>query len=141
MQDSSMLLVISAVLMRILTFYEALYESQIGRVPTDTRGGECPSSQHSGSNHSTSAVLSLSERRESIYVVPLNIILVIPNLNLSGDSETKMKTQLLLCVADIISNTPGLRAMQNAEEAGYDPKQILYKMGNLQRILRVVCME
>ncbi|KAJ6078297.1 Ribosomal protein L10e/L16 [Penicillium canescens] len=67
MQDSSMLLVISAVLIRILTFYEAaLCESQIGRVPADTRDGECSSSQHSDSNHGISTVLSLSEGRGSI---------------------------------------------------------------------------
>lgn len=67
MQDSSMLLVISAVLIRILIFFEAtLCESQIGRVPADTRDGECSSLQHSDSNHGISTVLSLSESKGSI---------------------------------------------------------------------------
>ncbi|KAJ6043061.1 Ribosomal protein L10e/L16 [Penicillium canescens] len=132
MQDPSMLLVISAVLMRILTFYGVLYESQIGRVPTDTRDGECSSSQHSDSNHGISTVLSLSERRGP---------LVIPNLNLPRDTETKMKTQPLLCELQTLSGMLGLRAIQNAEMAEYDPKHILYKLGNLKRILSVVCTE
>jgi hypothetical protein len=58
MRDSSMLLVISGVLIRILIFYEAaLCKSQIGRVPADTRDGECSSLQHSDSNHGISTVL------------------------------------------------------------------------------------
>jgi hypothetical protein len=72
----------------------------------------------------------------------VNIPLVIRNLNLPRATETKMKTQLLRCELQTLFRVcQAFERVQNAEMAEYDPKQILYKVGNLPRILSVLCTE
>jgi hypothetical protein len=53
-----------------------------------------------------------------------------------------MKTQLLRCELQTLFRVcQAFERVQNAEMAEYDPKQILYKVGNLPRILSVLCTE
>jgi hypothetical protein len=53
-----------------------------------------------------------------------------------------MKTQLLRCELQTLFRVcRAFERVQNAEMAEYDPKQILYKVGNLPQILSVVYTE
>ncbi|KAJ5385528.1 Ribosomal protein L10e/L16 [Penicillium concentricum] len=110
-QDPSMLLVLGSVLLKVLSCYEALYESEIGRLvvsntPLPNGCEDMSSRRHhsdssqSGDQHSTAP----SQPSESTkYTVPLTIPLTTGVFNLSRATETKVKAQLLLCEVQTLS--------------------------------------
>ncbi|OQE44297.1 hypothetical protein PENCOP_c002G06619 [Penicillium coprophilum] len=148
-QDTSTLLVLGAVLSKILTWYQALYQSEIGRQIS------CPpvKSHHSNSNR-TDDQPGLSRlvdgTADSLYTVPLTIPLSVGNLNLPHATKTKMKAQLLLCQLqslDSVCQALG-RRVQAAEslrgEGGISQgsnAQLLEQVDELQRILTLVCTQ
>lgn len=161
-QDASTHLVLSAVLSKILTWYQALYQSEIGRqlpsVPSRAQPGANPTRPPVKSHHSNSSRTGnqlkhsrqVDETADSLYAVPLTIPLSIGNYNLPRATETKMKAQLLLCQLQSLHPVcQGLdRRAQGAERMRGEKKmcegsnaQLLEQVAELQRILTVVCTQ
>ena len=161
-QDASTLLVLGAVLSKILTWYQALYQSEIGRqlpsVSLRAQPGVNPTRPPVKSHHSNSSrtVNQLKLARhvdgtaDSLYAVPLTIPLSTGNFNLSRATETKMKAQLLLCqLQSLHAVCQGLdRRARGAESMRGEKKmcegsnaQLLEQVAELQRILTVVCTQ
>ncbi|KAJ5794559.1 transcriptional regulator family: Fungal Specific TF [Penicillium paradoxum] len=160
-QDVSMLLILSAVLSKVLTWYQALYQSEIGSlVPSaPSLAQSCPNpvrpplkSHHSNSSRTGD---QLKQRQvdttgDSMSAVPLTIPLSIVAFNISRTTETKMKAQLLLCeLQNLYQVCQGFdRRVQDAESMrggknlceGFN-SQLLEKVGALQRVLIVVCTQ
>ncbi|KAJ5184441.1 transcriptional regulator family: Fungal Specific TF [Penicillium cf. griseofulvum] len=153
-QDPSILLVIGSILLKILSWYEALYQSEIGRIvpstiPNDREDvGSRPhhsNSSQSGGKHSPSCSHSSESTK---YTVPLTIPLNI-GFNLSRATEMKMKAQLLLCEVQNLSQLCQAfdRRVQVAESVGekglcgQSNTNLLRKLGELQYVLTVVCTQ
>ncbi|CAI7573374.1 unnamed protein product [Penicillium discolor] len=150
--DPSILLVLGSILLRILTWYEALYRSEIGGLgqsaPPSRNGREevGSNSSQSGNEHSTNLLQPSESMEESIYTVPLTIPLTIGAFNLSRATETKMKAQLLLCEVQTLSQVCQIldRRVQAAESirgekdlCGQSNTHLLRKLGELQHALTV----
>ncbi|KAJ5980187.1 Ribosomal protein L10e/L16 [Penicillium waksmanii] len=161
-QDASTLLVLGAVLFKILTWYRALYQSEIDRqlssVSLRAQPGANPTRPPVKSNHSTSSRSSnrldlprqVGGTVDSLYAVPLTIPLSIGNFDLPHATERKMKAQLLLCqlqsLHQVCQNLD--RRVQGAEHMRGEKKacegssaQLLEQVAELRRILTVVCTQ
>ncbi|CAI7632723.1 unnamed protein product [Penicillium viridicatum] len=107
--DPSIHLVLSSILLKILAWYEALHKSEIGRLglsstPSSSGRKDVGSNGcHSSVTHSTGLSQPSERMEESLYTVPLTIPLTVSAFNLSRDTETKMKAQLLLCEVQTLS--------------------------------------
>ncbi|KAJ5178535.1 transcriptional regulator family: Fungal Specific TF [Penicillium coprophilum] len=148
-QDTSTLLVLGAVLSKILTWYQALYQSEIGRHIS------CPpvESHHSNSSRTdTQPGLSslVDGTADSLYDVPLTIPLSVGNLNIPHATKVKMKAQLLLCQLQslyLVCQALDRRAQgaENLREEGRTNQgsnaQLLEQVDELQRILTLVCTQ
>ncbi|CAG8895828.1 unnamed protein product [Penicillium egyptiacum] len=161
-QDASMLLVLGAILSKILTWYQALYQSEIGSLLPSAPSLAQPSanpprpalkSYHSNSSR-TGDQVKLSPQvdgtGDSMYAVPLTIPLSIVTFNICRATETKMKAQLLLCqLQNLHQVCQGLdRRVQAAESMRGEKNlwdgsnaQLLEKVCELQRALTVVCTQ
>lgn len=154
--DPSILLVLGSILLRILTWYEALYRSEIGGLglsaPPLRNGREDmgSNSSQSGNEHSTDLLQPSKSMEESRYTVPLTIPLTIGAFNLSRATETKMKAQLLLCEVQTLSQVCQTldRRVQAAESirgekdlCGQSNTHLLRKLGELQHALTAVCTQ
>lgn len=154
--DPSILLVLGSILLRILTWYEALYRSEIGGLglsaPPSRNGREDVGSysSQSGNEHSTDLLQPSESMEESIYTVPLTIPLTIGAFNLSRATERKTKAQLLLCEVQTLSQVCQTldRRVQAAESMhgdknvyGQSNTNLLRKLGELQHALTAVCTQ
>ncbi|CAI7609327.1 unnamed protein product [Penicillium palitans] len=148
--DPSILLVLGSILLRILTWYEALYQSEIGELglsATPSPSGREDvglDGSHSSVTHSIELSQPSESMEESIYTVPLTIPLTIGTFNLSLATETKMKAQLLLCEVQTLSQVCQAlgRRVQAAESirgekdlCGQSNTHLLRKLGELRHAL------
>jgi hypothetical protein len=161
-QDASTLLVLGAVLSKVLAWYQAMYQSDIGRqlpsVPLSAQPGANPTRPPVKSHHSNSSragdQLQLSRplngTADSLYVVPLTVPLSIGELNLPRATETKMKAQLLLCqLQSLHSVCQGLDRRARGAESGRGENEmcegpnakLLEHVAELQRLLTVICTQ
>ncbi|CRL24893.1 Aflatoxin biosynthesis regulatory protein [Penicillium camemberti] len=154
--DPSILLVLGSILLRILTWYEALYQSEIGELglsATPSPSGREDvglDGSHSSVTHSIGLSQPSESMEESIYTVPLTIPLTIGTFNLSLATETKMKAQLLLCEVQTLSQVCQAlgRRVQAAESirgekdlCGQSNTHLLRKLGELRHALTAVCTQ
>ncbi|CAI7608229.1 unnamed protein product [Penicillium glandicola] len=153
-QDPSILLVLDSILLKILTWYEALYRSGIGELGLPDTVREDVSLRHSNTGqsgtHSTGLLQKSGRTMESMYTVSLTIPLTIGAFNLSPATETKMKAQLLLCEVHTLAQVCQVlgRRVQAAESipgeenlCGQPNTHLLRKVSELQRALTVVCTQ
>lgn len=160
-QDHSLLLVIGSILLKILTWYEALYQSEIGElVPSstplpDSREDVSSRPHHSNTSHSgdkhPAGLSSPRGRMENpIYTVPLTIPLTTGAFSFSRATEKKMKAQLLLCEVQTLSQM--FQALDRRVQAagsirgekdlcGQSNTRLQRQLGELQRVLTVVCTQ
>ncbi|KAK4866453.1 hypothetical protein LT330_008385 [Penicillium expansum] len=160
-QDHSLLLVIGSILLKILTWYEALYQSEIGElVPSSTPlpdSREDVSSRphhsntsHSGDKHPTGLSSPRGRMEKPIYTVPLTIPLTTGAFSFSRATEKKMKAQLLLCEVQTLSQM--FQALDRRVQAagsirgekdlcGQSNTRLQRQLGELQRVLTVVCTQ
>lgn len=151
-QDPSKLLIIGAILLKVLTWYQALYQAEIGRQafpPTPQQGSDSPSLQPSA--HLAGGKLSsdISGLNESLSTVPLTIPLATGALKLPPSTETKMKAQLLLCEVQTIYQlckalklrTQAIKNIRSETGAAESNAHLLRKVDDLQRVLTVVCTQ
>ncbi|KAJ5993663.1 transcriptional regulator family: Fungal Specific TF [Penicillium sp. IBT 35674x] len=160
-QDASTLLVLSAVLSKILTWYQALYHSEIGRQLTSvprtqpgTNPTRLPAKSHISSSSWTGNQLKPSRQvggtADSLYAVPLTIPLSIGNFSIPRATERKMKAQLLLCqlqslfpvCQDLDRRAQGADSMRGGKKMWEGTNaQLLEQVAELQRILTVICTQ
>jgi hypothetical protein len=155
-QDASILLVLSAILCKILIWYQALYQSEISRFFSDqTQDAHLttsidPHHHSSGGTDGRSKGSRQVDRGELMYRVPLTIPLSTGGLNLSCAMETKMKAQFLLCQLQTFHQVcqsldrraqaaEGIRG-EKSLSAGSNV-QLLEKVGELQRVLTKICTQ
>lgn len=152
--DPSIILVIGSILLRILIWYEALYQSEIGGLglsATPSPSGRDymgSDGSYSSVTHSTGLSQPSESMEESIYTVPLTIPLTVGTFNLSRATGTKMKAQLLLCEVQTLSQVCQVLdcRVQAAESirgekdlCGQSNTHLLRKLGELQHALTAVC--
>ncbi|KAJ5788561.1 transcriptional regulator family: Fungal Specific TF [Penicillium paradoxum] len=134
--DVSMLMLQSAVLFKILAWYEALYQGDIN----DQVQPPMSSSQQSGQ------VKSAESAQESVYAISLNI----GAFNLSRATAKRMKAQLLLCELQPLVQVCQLldRRVQAADDLLGEKNmcdgsnaRLLRKVGELQQILTEICTQ
>ncbi|KAJ6186024.1 Ribosomal protein L10e/L16 [Penicillium mononematosum] len=159
-QDASMLLVLGAILHKVLTWYQALYQSEIGVLFSSapsaqpdanlTRPPLEPHPSNSGSGDQLMLSRQVGGTGDSVYTVPLTIPLSVGPLNISRATETKMKAQLLLCQLQSLHQVcQGLdRRVRGAESMRGEENlcegsntQLLEKVDELQRVLAAVCTQ
>lgn len=154
--DPSILLVLGSILLRILTWYETLYQSEIGglglpaTLSPNGREDVGSNGSHSSVIHSTDLSQPSESMEESIYTVPLTIPLTIGTFNLSLATETKMKAKLLLCEVQTLSQVCQAlgRRVQAAESirgekdlCGQSNTHLLRQLNKLQHALTAVCTQ
>ncbi|KAJ5961285.1 Ribosomal protein L10e/L16 [Penicillium vulpinum] len=159
--DPPTFLVFGSVLLKILSWYEAMYQSEIGGLVLSTtplaNGLEGVGSRphHSndsqfGDKNSTGLSQPSENMKESTYAVPLTIPLAVDAFNMSRATETKMKAQLLLCEVQALSHVchtlnrrvqavVGIQGENNMY--GQANVDLLRKLGELQHALTVVCTQ
>ncbi|KAJ5954082.1 Ribosomal protein L10e/L16 [Penicillium viridicatum] len=154
--DPSILLVLSSILLKILAWYEALHQSEIGRLGlSDTpspsgREDVGSNGSHSSGTHSTGLSQPSESMEGSLYTAPLIIPLTVSAFNLSRAMETKMKAQLLLCEVQTLSQVCQTldRRVQAAESmrggkslCGQSNTHLLRQLDELQHALTAVCTQ
>lgn len=154
--DPSILLVLGSILLRILTWYKTLYQSEIGGLglsATPSRNGRedvGSNSSQSDNEHSIGLSQPSESMGESIYTVPLSIPLAVGAFNLPCATETKMKAQLLLCEVQTLSQVCQAldRRVQAAESirgekdlCGQSNTHLLRQLNELQHALTAVCTQ
>ncbi|KAJ5407193.1 Ribosomal protein L10e/L16 [Penicillium sp. CMV-2018d] len=152
--DPSILLVLSSILLKILAWYEALHQSEIGQLGLSatpsprSREDVGSNGSHSSVTHSTGLSQPSERMEESIYTAPLTIPLNVSAFNLSRATETKMKAQLLLCEVQTLSQVCQAleRRVQAAENmrgekgvCGQSNTHLLRQLDELQHALTAVC--
>ncbi|KAJ5975922.1 transcriptional regulator family: Fungal Specific TF [Penicillium waksmanii] len=155
-QDSSVLLVLGAILCKILTWYQTLYQSEISRLLSDQAQDAHLTTSIDPHHHSSGGTDGRSkgprqvDRGDSMYRVPLSIPLNTGGLNLSRDMETKMKAQFLLCQLQTLHRVcQSLNRRAQAAEGMQGEKslsagssaQLLEKVGEFQRVLTKICTQ
>lgn len=161
-QDTSTLLVLGAVLFKILSWYWALYQSEIGRqlpsTPLRAQPGDNPIRPPVKPLHSTGSRTGNQPKGsrlvegtvDSLYAVPLTIPLSIGNFDIPRATETKMKAQLLLCqlqslhrvCQNLDQRVQGTERMRGEKKTWEGSNaQLLEQVAELRRILTVVCTQ
>lgn len=155
-QDASILLVLSAILCKILTWYQALYQSEISRFFSDqTQDAHLttsidPHHHSSGGTDGQSNGSRQVDGGDSMYRVPLIIPLSTGGLNVSRATETKMKAQLLLCQVQTLHQV--CQSLDRRAQAAEDMRgekslstgsnaQLLEKVRELQLVLTNICTQ
>lgn len=150
-RDPSKLLLLGSVLLKVLTWYEALYQSEIGGPDTsslDNREYARLQPQPYHLNGNTGLSRPFGSMKESILAIPLTTPLGIDMVNISRATETKMKAQVLLWEVQILSHV--CQALEHRIQAaesirgennlcGQENAYLSRKVGELQRALTVVC--
>ncbi|KAJ5789132.1 transcriptional regulator family: Fungal Specific TF [Penicillium psychrosexuale] len=150
-RDPSKLLLLGSILLKVLTWYEALYQSEIGGPATpslDSREDARLPPQPYHLNGNTGLSRPFESMKESILAIPLTTPLGIDVVNLSHATETKMKAQVLLWEVQILSHV--CQALEHRIQAaesirgennlcGQANTYLSRKVGELQRALTAVC--